>query len=105
MLAKVECSFLFPGEDGLSCKFQGSLSEQLVALIQTRVGVRITPHQFRHLAARVVLRAAPGAYGTAQQLLAHKRLKTTMGFYAEIDTLSAGRQYDQILQGVAGRRR
>jgi integrase len=103
VLAKGDCPFLFPGEDGLGCKDQGTLSQQLVDIIETRVGIRLTPHQFRHLAARLLLRAAPGAFGAAQQLLGHKHLKTTTGFYAGIDTLTAGRQYDRILQATRAR--
>jgi integrase len=99
-LVKGDCPFLFPGEDGLGCKDQGTLSQQLVEIIETRVGIRLTPHQFRHLAARLLLRAAPGAFGAAQQLLGHKHLKTTTAFYAGIDTLTAGRQYDQILEAT-----
>jgi integrase len=99
-LVKGDCPFLFPGEDGLGCKDQGTLSQQLVEIIETRVGIRLTPHQFRHLAARLLLRAAPGAFGAAQQLLGHKHLKTTTAFYAGIDTLTAGRQYDRILEAT-----
>jgi integrase len=69
-------------------------------LLETRVGIRLTPHQFRHLAARLLLRGAPGAFGAAHQLLGHKHMKTTTGFYAGIDTLTAGRQYDEILQAT-----
>lgn len=100
ILAKPDCPFLFPGEDGLSCKAQGTLAQQLVRLVEARIGVRLTPHQFRHLAARVLLHAAPGAFGAAQQLLGHKHMKTTTAFYAGIDTLAAGRQYDAILQAT-----
>jgi integrase len=99
-LVKGECPFLFPGEDGRGCKDQGTLSQQLIEIIETRVGIRLTPHQFRHLAARLLLRAAPGAFGAAQQLLGHKHLKTTTAFYAGIDTLTAGRQYDRILEAT-----
>jgi integrase len=99
-LVKGDCPFLFPGEDGVGGKDQGTLSQQLVEIIETRVGIRLTPHQFRHLAARLLLRAAPGAFGAAQQLLGHKHLKTTTAFYAGIDTLTAGRQYDRILEST-----
>ena len=99
-LAKGDCPFLFPGEDGLGGKDQGTLSQQLVEVVETRVGIRLTAHQFRHLAARLLLREAPGAFGAAQQLLGHKHMKTTTAFYAGIDTLTAGRQYDRILEAT-----
>jgi integrase len=98
-----DCPFLFPGADGLGCKFQGTLAQQVKELVADRVGVEVTPHQFRHLAAQLLLRAAPGAYGAAQHLLGHRNPKTTTAFYAGIDTLAAGQHYDRILQETHAR--
>src|SRR5262249_6282047 len=61
-----------------------------------RIGVKITPHQFRHLAAKFALDANPGAYELVRQLLAHKNLKTT-NFYAGIDTRRAGRAHANLI--------
>jgi integrase len=51
--------------------------------------LKLTPHQFRHLAAKIVLDANAGAYELVRQLLGHKNLKTTTNFYAGIDTRPA----------------
>jgi len=57
------------------------------------VGIKLTCHQFRHIAAKIYLDANPGAYELVRQLLGHKDLKTTTRFYAGIDTRRAGRAH------------
>jgi hypothetical protein len=61
------------------------------------IGVKLTCHHFRHLAAKIILDANPGAYELARQLLGHKDLKTTTRFYAGIDTRRAGRAHADLL--------
>jgi len=60
-------------------------------------GVKLTPHQFRHLAAKINLDANPGAYELVRQLLGHKNMKTTTNFYAGIDTRRAGRAHADLV--------
>ncbi|WP_198031985.1 site-specific integrase [Bradyrhizobium sp. Ec3.3] len=63
------------------------------------LGVVCTPHQFRHLAAKITLKANRGALEQVRQLLGHKNPQTTSRFYAGIDTLAAGRAHaDLIMQ-------
>jgi integrase len=75
------------------------------------LGVKLTPHQFRHLAAKIALDANPGAYELVRQLLGHKILKTTTNFYAGIDTRRAGRAHADLIMTLresklgGGRRR
>ena len=57
----------------------------------------MTCHQFRHLAAKLILDANPGAYELVRQVLGHKNLKTTTNFYAGPSTKRAGRFYDDLL--------
>jgi integrase len=61
------------------------------------VGVRLTPHQFRHLAAKLILDHNPGAYELVQQLMGHKNLQTTINFYAGVDTRRAGRAQAELI--------
>src|SRR5262249_53303208 len=63
---------------------------------ERRAGIVLTPHQFRHLSARVVLDAQPGAYETVKQLLGHKNMKTTTGFYAGIESRRAARHHQLL---------
>jgi integrase len=77
--------------------------------IRNHLGVRLTPHQFRHLAAKIILDDNPGAYELVRQLLGHKNLTTTTIFYAGIDTRRAGRAHADLVmklrESELGRRR
>jgi integrase len=61
------------------------------------VGVRLTPHQFRHLAAKLLLDQNPDAYPLVQQLMGHRNLQTTINFYAGINTRRAGRAHSELI--------
>jgi len=77
------------------------LSTLRVAIQRTvlrRVGLKITPHQFRHLAAKVHLDANPGAYEVVRQFLGHTTLKSTTRFYAGPDTRRAGRAHAELIR-------
>ena len=89
--------FLFVSKNGK----RRSLATLRVAIQRTvirRVGVKITPHQFRHLGAKLALDDNPGAYEHARQLLGHKALKTTTRFYAGPDTRRAGRAHAELIR-------
>lgn len=76
----------------------------VAVLIQTylrkRAGIEITPHQFRHLAAKNILDAEPGAFEIARQLLGHKNLKTTVDSYTGIDSRRAGRHHQHLIDAA-----
>lgn len=77
-----------------------SLATLRVAIQRTvlrRVGVKMTPHQFRHLAAKIYLDENPGAYEVLRQFLGHRELKTTTRFYAGPDTRRAGRAHAELI--------
>lgn len=61
------------------------------------VGVRLTPHQFRHLAAKLMLDKNPGAIELVGQLMGHKNSQTTARFYGGIDTKRAGRAHYALI--------
>ena len=56
---------------------QAAIKVAIEKTVLRHLGVKITPHQFRHLAAKIALDANPGAYELVRQLLGHKNLKTT----------------------------
>jgi integrase len=62
-----------------------------------RAGVVLTPHQYRHLNAKIVLDAHPGAFEAVKQLLGHKSLKTTL-IYAGIDRRRAGLHQQKLIE-------
>jgi integrase len=77
--------------------------------IRSELGVKLTPHQFRHVAAKIILDSNPGAYELVRQLLTHKNVSTTTAFYAGVDTRRAGRAHADLVMKLreanSGRRR
>jgi integrase len=88
---------------------QDTIKMTITKTIRRYLGVKLTPHQFRHLAAKIILDANPGAYELVRQLLGHKNLSTTTMFYAGIDTRRAGRAHADLIiklrESKLGRRR
>src|SRR5262249_34067427 len=60
--------WLFPGKfDGH--KMKTTLSEQIIDRITKAIGIRVTPHQFRHLAASFILERDPANYEFVRRVL------------------------------------
>jgi integrase len=76
---------------------QSALTVAIEKTVLRQLGIRITPHQFRHLAAKIDLDANPGAYEQPQQLLGHRNTSTTMDFYGGINTRRAGRAHADLV--------
>jgi integrase len=75
-----------------------TLRDGITKAVKRELGIAMTPHQFRHLAAKIVLDANPGAIALVKDLLGHRNIKTTLGFYAGMRTREAALAYDQILE-------
>jgi integrase len=89
--------WLFPGENGAR-RPSGGFGQQLSTFIAKEVGVVITPHQFRHLAAKLYLDRYPDGFETVRRLLGHKSIETTMRFYRELESILAGKRYAALLE-------
>jgi len=76
---------------------QAAIKVAIERTVLRHLGVKMTPHQFRHLAAKIILDNNPGAFELVRQLLGHKNLKTTTNFYAGIDTRRAGRAHADLI--------
>jgi integrase len=84
--------WLFPGEsDGHKTKT--TLSGQIIERITKEIGIRVTPHQFRHLAAAFILEKDPANYEFVRRVLGHKNLQTTINFYVGLETVEAVRKF------------
>lgn len=99
LLKHPDSTWLFPGEKG-SHKQTRTMALQISQTISRELGLKITPHQFRHLAAKLQLDAHPGSYETVRRLLGHKSLKTTTHFYTGLETRQAVKHYDQLLNSI-----
>ena len=95
-LAKPHNRYLFPV--GSHHKDPKSFSREIRQVIGEWVGIDMSAHQFRHLAGLLMQRKSPGSLAAFAQLLGHKSINTARRYYAELDTLSAGREFDAIVE-------
>ena len=80
-------------------KSQATVAYLITSCLKRRAGIILmTPHQFRHLSAKVVLDAEPGAFETVRQHLGHRNTKTTTGAYAGISSRRAARHHHRLVQ-------
>jgi integrase len=87
---------VFLAETGKT-RSQPAIANAIYKAILRNLGIKMTPHQFRHLCAKIILDANPGAHELVRELLGHTSLKTTTAFYAGIDTRRAGRAHADLL--------
>jgi integrase len=97
LLRGFHSDWLFPGEAG-DHKTLNMFSEQIGDTIFEATGLRITPHQFRHAAAAIFLKARPGEYELVRQLLGHRSIATTTRFYTGLDSLHATRLFAEVVR-------
>jgi integrase len=90
---------LFIKADG-SPKNQWAVGWLIRTNLRKRAGIRLSPHQFRHLGAKVVLDAEPGNFETVRQLLGHASHHTTAGFYAGISSRRAARHHQHLVEAA-----
>jgi integrase len=88
--------FLFPGRNGKP-KDSTCLRNQIENTLWNEAGIRLTPHQFRHAAAKILLDAKPGHYEVVRKVLGHKSLTTTYSHYAGAETQAAISLYDDVI--------
>lgn len=88
---------LFAGRSG-RIKSQETMTQQIVELIEQRLGIHMTVHQFRHLAALLYLESRPEDFETVRCLLGHAFTKTTQ-IYAGASSLRASQAYGEFIIG------
>ena len=79
---------------------QAAIADAIENAVLKYAGVKLTPHQFRHLAAKIILDENPGAYELVRELMGHKNMQTTTNFYAGIDTRRAGRAHLELIAKI-----
>jgi integrase len=77
-------------------KGQDTFTDQIIDRIESHVGVHMTPHQFRHFAAKLNLDVHPEDFRTVTDLLGHASAKTTQ-IYAGVSSQRASRAYGKII--------
>jgi integrase len=71
---------------------QSGLCGLISQTIKRELGIHMTPHQFRHLAAKTYLDQRPEDFETVRQLLGHSFMKTTL-IYSGMSNERASRTY------------
>jgi integrase len=94
---------LFVSVDGRR-KLPATLSLEFKRAMIEHLGFAITPHQFRHIAAKLILDHNPGAFELIRQLLGHTSQKYAIFNYAGVDTNRAVRHHDKLIQDMRAQR-
>tara|TARA_R100000935_G_C2835777_1_gene167994 strand:+ start:2248 stop:2898 length:651 start_codon:yes stop_codon:yes gene_type:complete len=101
-LSEVRGTALFPQEGGGLPRTPANFSSDLMACIYRETGIEMNAHLFRYFGAKIFLDAHPGQYETVRRLLKHKNLKTTLKFYAELNSQQAHDMFSAILVKFGG---
>jgi integrase len=88
---------LFVNVDGTPKEEKG-LGFLITKYARRRAGITLTPHQTRHLGAKVLLDDQPGGFEIVRQLLGHKNLHHTVSSYAGIDSRRAGQHHQRLIE-------
>jgi integrase len=91
--------YLFPGRKG-GPKDLSALRRQITQVLFKHTGIRLSPHQFRHSAAKILLDQKPGHYEVVRKVLGHKNITTTYEHYAGAESQSALDLYDTVILDV-----
>jgi integrase len=97
LLRGSNANWLFPGEGGKP-RTVPAFGTQITKRIQKAVGLRITPHQFRHAAAAIYLKHRPGDYETVRRVLGHRNIQMTIAFYCGLQTAQATEQFGNLIR-------
>ena len=95
---------LFPRRSDGTPQRPGQIGQAIQKFVYDELGLDINPHLFRHLAAKLYLDQKPGEYETVRRILGHKKLQTTLDFYAELSNRWAHKKYDESVLSYYGGR-
>jgi integrase len=95
-------SWLFPGRQN-GQKSEQAIRSQIQTCVATKCGIKVNPHLFRHIAAKIHLDSNPGAYGFVRLIMGHKSVETTTRFYAGMEGAAALEHYDNSILKLRGK--
>ncbi len=88
---------LFPRSGDGKPRAPSNFGGELTHRVYRETGFKVNPHLFRHFAAKLYLKERPGDFEMVRRLLKHKRLQTTMDFYASLSNQWAHDHYDEVV--------
>ena len=74
-----------------------SLGSRISKVIRTHTGLKVHPHLFRHLSAKLMLKAHPGHYELVRRILGHAETSTTWETYVGLEGEDATRLLSEIV--------
>ncbi len=86
---------LFVNADG-SAKTQATVAWTIRVYLR-RAGIVLSPHQFRHISAKLTLDAYPGQFEAVAQLLGNTQ-RAAVNAYAGFDSRRAGRHHQRLVE-------
>lgn len=90
---------IFVHPDG-SPKQETTISALIKRYLAKHAGIAANAHLFRHLAAKLILEAIPGAHETVREVLGQRSLMSTR-IYAGFDSVRAGKIFQKILEDAS----
>lgn len=103
MVSKGNGAALFPRAKSSEPRNPASFGGEIKAVIYRETGLQVNAHLFRHIAAYLFLKKQPGEFETVRRLLKHKKLQTTMEFYAQFASKWSYNRYDEVVLSELGR--
>ena len=89
--------WLFPKRDGSDHVAPTQLGDSISKVIRTHTGLRVHPHLYRHLSAKLMLKAHPGHYELVRRILGHSETSTTWETYVGLEGEDATRMLSEIV--------
>jgi integrase len=90
---------LFPGT-ARDLKLGRNLGAQITKLLWKRLGLKITPHQFRHAAGAILLQKDPGNYEQLRRVLGHRYITTTINRYIGLESIAASQRFAELVTSL-----
>lgn len=89
--------WLFPRRDGSASMVPSSLGTIISKVIRMHTGLKVHPHLYRHLSAKLMLKANPGHYELVRRILGHAETSTTWETYVGLEGEDATRMLSEIV--------
>ena len=96
-LAGADGPYLFPGPDG-EARSYSAMREAVSKPLLKHAGIKLSPHLYRHIIAKIVAERAPEMLPDVSRMLGHKSINTTYQSYLGTETPAASRRINQLLQ-------
>jgi integrase len=90
-------SWLFPRRDGTMNMVPSSLGSRISEVIKRHMGLKVHPHLYRHLSAKLILKANPGHYELVRRVLGHSETSTTWETYVGLEGEDATRLLSEMV--------